>query len=257
MDNVILSCFSGIGMLDSGFKEQGYTILCAPERLLGGDIRDFHMPAGLVEGVIGGSPCQTFSKAYRGGGSVDSMEMLLEFLRVVHEAQPDWFLLENVPQVPNVHIEGYTVQRLNVWSSEFGLTQKRNRHFQFGCKDGSFLVLPRGERPDNETPVICASDSSTPTSRMAEAQGLPKDFKLPYFRRSDLRRAIGNGVSIPVSMAMANAIRNRHSNQDTRVCACGCGREVTGKANKKTATDTCRSRYRYQKKNNIETVYYP
>jgi len=57
--------------------------------------------------------------------------MLAEFRRVITEAQPQWWLCENVPGIPDIHISGYQVQRFNLFAFEFGSRQKRNRSFQF------------------------------------------------------------------------------------------------------------------------------
>lgn len=67
--------------------------------------------------------------------------MLAEFARVVTEAAPVWWLLENVPGVPDVHIAGYVTQRFNTFASDFGNRQKRNRAFQFGYNDGLPLMV--------------------------------------------------------------------------------------------------------------------
>jgi len=68
--------------------------------------------------------------------------MLAEFCRVVAEAQPSWFLLENVPRA-DVSIDGDEVQRFDLNARECGAAQSRLRHFQFGSRDGKVLVIHR------------------------------------------------------------------------------------------------------------------
>ena len=46
--------------------------------------------------VIGGSPCQSFSNAGKRTGFKGSGELFWEFVELLHEIQPKWFLLENV-----------------------------------------------------------------------------------------------------------------------------------------------------------------
>lgn len=58
---LVLSLFPGIGLIDRAFEEQGFVVVRGPDVLWGGDIRNFHPPAGKFDGVIGGPPCQTFS----------------------------------------------------------------------------------------------------------------------------------------------------------------------------------------------------
>ena len=143
--------------------------------------------------------------------------MLAEFVRVVEAAQPDWWLLENVPGVPDVKIEGYNWQRLDVRASEFGLRQRRLRHVQFGTRHGMCLVLRRNPvlsaaevSPVAETvvrqalqPAVMASDSETAWGKFCALQGLPEDFDISAFTVSAKRTAVGNGVPLPVARALA------------------------------------------------------
>lgn len=59
---LVLSLFPGIGLLDMAFEEAGFCVVRGPDLLWGGDIRRFHPPAGRFDGVIGGPPCQAFSR---------------------------------------------------------------------------------------------------------------------------------------------------------------------------------------------------
>lgn len=49
--------------------------------------------------LIGGSPCQTVSLANKGGGNINDGKSALffEYVRLLKEVRPDYFLLENVP----------------------------------------------------------------------------------------------------------------------------------------------------------------
>ena len=69
--------------------------------IYGQDIRDFTGVKNKFNGIIGGSPCQDFSTLKREKGDY-SFLMLTEFMRIVLECEPDWYLLENVKSVPNV-----------------------------------------------------------------------------------------------------------------------------------------------------------
>src|SRR6266852_4876882 len=62
MSGFVLSLFPGIGLLDMAFEEEGFCVVRGPDLLWGGDIRRFHPPAGKFDGVIGGPPCQMFSR---------------------------------------------------------------------------------------------------------------------------------------------------------------------------------------------------
>jgi site-specific DNA-cytosine methylase len=135
---LVLSLFPGIGMLDMAFEEQGLCVVRGPDVLWGGDVRRFTPPAGRFDGVIGGPPCQTFSKLVnlvRAQGHEPRFGNLIpEFERCVAEAQPTWFLMENVPDAPTPVVPGYEVhtQRLN--NRWLGAEQHRVRAFSFGYR---------------------------------------------------------------------------------------------------------------------------
>lgn len=58
----VLSLFPGIGLLDQAFEEMGFCVVRGPDLLWGGDIHTFHPTQGYFQGIIGGPPCQAFSR---------------------------------------------------------------------------------------------------------------------------------------------------------------------------------------------------
>lgn len=247
--HLVLSLFPGAGLLDRGFELAGYVVLRGPDTLFGQDIRRFTLAhvAGRLAGIIGGPPCQDFSRARRRPPTGHGAAMLAEFRRLVTEAQPDWWLMENVPTVPDMQIAGYVTQRFNLFASEFGLRQKRNRSFQFGSRDGlPISVLRRTQSHFRLRPAALASDGSRGGRRRrtfadhCELQGLPRSFNLPGLSRSAKFRAVGNGVPVPMAHAVACAIRDQAVTVGLKLCRCGCGRVVTPRA--VTATPACRKR---------------
>jgi len=233
---LILSLFPGIGLLDRGFEDAGFSVVRGPDLIFGGDIRRFSVPSGRFDGIIGGPPCQDFSKARRDEPTGQGHEMLHHFKRVVLGAKPTWWLAENVPGVPDIRIDGYSWQRLDLNASDFGHEQRRLRHVQFGSNDVSQLVIDR-KKTLGRNPTVLANDSR-PLSEIANLQGLPDDFDIPAFTRSALVRAIGNGVPYGLARALADAVINRQSS--VTLCACSCGRLVTGK--QQYANGACRKR---------------
>jgi len=146
---LVLSLFPGIGLLDMAFEQEGFTIVRGPDVLWGGDIRRFHPPAGVFDGVIGGPPCQTFSRLAimtRFNGHEPKFGNLIpEFERYVQEAQPRWFLMENVRDAPLPLVSGYALQTQlvnNRWFGDdlMGAEQNRKRRVSFGTADGRPLV---------------------------------------------------------------------------------------------------------------------
>jgi len=242
--HLVLSLFPGAGLLDRGFEAAGFCVVRGPDTLFGQRIEDFHGPAGHFVGVIGGPPCQDFSRARRRPPTGHGLRMLEQFRRVVMETQPDWWLLENVPQVPDVHISGFAVQRFNLFAWEFGCRQSRNRSFQFGTRDGVPLVIMRRTQSHfgrRLAPAVLANDHRSNFADLCELQGLPRWFDLPGLSRSAKYRAVGNGVPVPMAHGVAEAIRDRGVT-DLRLCVCGCGRVLQGPARQKSATAACRKR---------------
>lgn len=256
MQGLVLSLFSGIGLLDSGFREAGFCVVSAGDLILGQDVRDFRGMPGRFDGIIGGSPCQDFSMARRTPPTGNGLKMLAEFARVVKECGPDWWLLENVPQVPDLNILGYQVQRFNLNATECGSNQNRNRRFQFGSRAGLVAVVKRERSTLAVRRCVTASEGGKTDRRtfadFCGLQGLPPDFDLPEFHTAAKYRAVGNGVNLHVARVVAAAIREtaRHDGPGlftgAKFCACGCGRFVTGK--QKSATDKCRKYLQKQRR---------
>ncbi len=229
---LVLSLFPGIDLLGRGFEAEGFCIVRGPDKLWGGDVRSFHPLAGRFDGIIGGSPCQDFSGSNRNPTGY-SLEMLEEFERVVSEARPAWFLLENVPRVPDVVVSGYSIQRLDLNARECGMRQVRLRHFQFGSLDGSVISPVRVAPVGKSERIALATEGSKPERRgwsdFCELQGLPRDFVLPGMSIEQKYKAVGNGVPVPMARVLACAVCNRLRSQSARLCLCGCGRVVDGR----------------------------
>ncbi len=249
---MVLSLFPGVGLFDRGFEDSGFCVVRGPDLIFGGDVRKFHVPACHFTGIIGGPPCQRFSMANRDrsrdGHSAADLEMILEYLRIVNEAQPDWFLMENVsgsPVVTELVSEGYWVQLFTLDASHCGSEQHRLRKFHFGFREGRELVIKRDAAASQSQPTCLASEGKRagrrPWAKFCELQGLPAGYDLPGFTVMEKYRAVGNGVPYPLAFALAQAIVARdRAVTPHRVCECGCGQFVTGRA--VTAGVACRKR---------------
>lgn len=245
---LILSLFCGLDLLGQGFQDQGFCVVQAGDIIMGKDIRKFKGIPGRFDGIIGGSPCQDFSLARRCPPTGYGLEMLNEFRRVVMECQPQWFVLENVPNVPLVHIENYQMQRFYLNANECGSTQNRHRFFQFGSLDGLLLRIARQPKPPKSEPCAMATEGTKTTRRtwqqFCELQGITTPFDLPDLTQAAAYKVVGNAVNLHVSRTIAAAIAEASIHpiyqKDVKTCACGCGRLLTG--NQKTATDACRKR---------------
>lgn len=223
---LVLSLFPGIGLLDQAFEEEGFCVVRGPDLLWGGDIRRFHPPRCIFNGIIGGPPCQRFSglgnvNMARWGDDSVMPDMIPDFARVVREARPDWFLMENVPAAPAPRTPEYSmVDRLcdNRWC---GGEQRRRRRFTFGRLYGDpaeFHIQGETFEPMDERPTVVSTGQAdwkgsakrhrATIKYMAETQGIDASrFDHTPFTTTELRRAIANGVPLPMGRAVARAIR--------------------------------------------------
>lgn len=160
----LISLFSGAGGLDIGFKKAGYEILCANEFdktiwqtyeknhsavLLKKDIRDLkskELPQ--CEGIIGGPPCQSWSEAGSLRGIEDPRgQLFYEYIRILKEKNPYFFLLENVKGILHSrHKEavfkikqtieecGYNLHIITLNAADYNHAQDRIRVFFIGFK---------------------------------------------------------------------------------------------------------------------------
>lgn len=177
-ESLVLSVFPGIDGLGRGFEAEGFCVVRGPDLLWGGDVHAFHPPAGVFGGVIGGPPCQMFSplaRLVRHQGYVPRFGNLIpEFERVVQEAAPEWWLMENVSAAPVPRVDGYQTYGLVLnhrWvpaepGGLIGPEQHRKRRFTFGTGDGRPLVV---QVALFEAPVwvatIYADHDASPTDR--------------------------------------------------------------------------------------------
>ena len=233
---LVLSLFPGIGLLDMAFEEAGFVVVRGPDALWGGDIRNFTPPPGRFDGIIGGPPCQSFSRLrylVEYNGYKPAENMIPEFERVVLAAHPDWFLMENVKDAPCPVVTGYTVESICLNNRMFGGEQNRERVFSFGTnrKSVSLRKFIRCNALDciDKAPTVCASGGLKPGvsgkdrnlarnngHKTAKAlkdsirlQGLPEGYldKTP-FTLAGKHKVIGNGVPLPMGRAVAQAIKS-------------------------------------------------
>lgn len=234
---LILSLFPGIGLLDMAFEQEGFCVVRGPDLLWGGDIHAFHPPARRFDGVIGGPPCQAFSRLrhiVEANGYKTAPNLIPEFERVVREAQPAWFLMENVPDAPEPELSNYFTASQMVRDVWVGGTTNRLRRFTFGRGfdphgwrfEVETLAL---HRPDPEPSALASGGgrrfvpikiggSGKPKGKIewvprtfeehCRVQGLPADFlKNSPFTRAGKDRVVGNGVPLPMGRAVARAVK--------------------------------------------------
>jgi DNA (cytosine-5)-methyltransferase 1 len=201
---LILSLFPGIGLLDRAFELEGFCVVRGPDVIWGGDIRNFHPPAGKFSGVIGGPPCQMFSRlahmVRHNGHEPKFGNLIPEYERCVREAAPQWFLMEEVVDAPRPVVEGYEVwpTRLNNRQcfDEAGnpADQNRLRAISFGFR-GRRVVLPIETAAMHSTNFEYAACGGTHgesgLSRESRGVGSPEAVARALARKRGVPIAIG------------------------------------------------------------------
>lgn len=91
---LILELFPGAGLFGKAFESLGATVVRGQDILWGGDVRDFKGIVNKFDGIIGGPPCQKFSRAAITGSSANNL--IPEFVRIIEECKPRWAVMENV-----------------------------------------------------------------------------------------------------------------------------------------------------------------
>lgn len=240
---LVLSLFPGIGLLDMAFEEEGFCVVRGPDLLWGGDVKRFHVPAGRFDGVIGGPPCQLFSQMRHINPLAGQKHgnLIPEFERIVAEAQPTWFVMENVKDAPVPVVEGYRVHAQLLRDVWVGGETQRLRRISFGTRDGARLdvetlalhcpnpqvsalagggnrLVPVALGGSGKPKRYGTSGRNTALGRGGNVeegfkqklalQGLPPTFlEDAPFTATGKSKAIGNGVPLPMGRAIAKAVR--------------------------------------------------
>ena len=160
-----LSLFSGIEAASVAWKDLGWQCVgvseiepfpCAvlkkhyPNVPNLGDItkitKEMLNELGPIDIVVGGSPCQSYSVAGNKKGLDDPRgQLMFDYIRVVRDTKPKWFIWENVPGVLSsnngkdfgsllweMEKLGYDLAWRVLDSKDFGVPQKRRRVFLVG-----------------------------------------------------------------------------------------------------------------------------
>lgn len=180
----VVSLFSGCGGMDLGFEQAGFSVVWANEFdrsiletykinhpktiLCDKDIRTIassEIPE--CDGIIGGPPCQSWSIGGRQKGLDDERgRLFFDYIRIVEEKSPKFFLIENVPGIlQNRHKEafnsfltrlnnaGYNIDYALLNSADYKIPQDRYRVFIVGirhdikCK----YIFPKAQNTEKVT----------------------------------------------------------------------------------------------------------
>ena len=160
-----IDLFCGVGGLSAGLQAAGVNIVAAyddwplavltynrnlPSHAEQLDLRDITKAVREISRhkpdiIVGGPPCQDFSTA---GGRVEGRQagLTIAFSRIVAECNPQFVLMENVPQArrsaayaqmkKTLEERGYRFAEQVLDASRCGVPQARKRFFSFGALEG-------------------------------------------------------------------------------------------------------------------------
>ena len=241
MKYLVLSLFPGIDLFGRAFEEEGFCVVRGPDIIYGQDARTWSVIKGKFDVLIGGPPCKSFSSVGRWVPNSSQGNLIPEFERLVEEAQPKAFVMENVREAPLPHVAGYAIMDFVLDSWEYGANQSRKRRFSFGYRNNQGLSsfpfipeepLPVHKRQPDPFPTVLASEGKYPCSDVAghrvgrmltlaevcELQGFPElaeawcflprgNSKRKVYRKEFEYELIGNGVEKHAGLVVARAVK--------------------------------------------------
>lgn len=131
------------------------------------DIRELHLNLSMIDVIIGGIPCQTFSHSgKREGFSSDRGTLYQSFIKMIHQHNPLVFVVENVYGLLTMKgvIEtiisdfsdcGYSVEYQLIKCEEHGIPQTRWRTIIIGVRQDKRHLLPNNWNVITENRVCC------------------------------------------------------------------------------------------------------
>ena len=112
--------------------------------------------------VVGGPPCQGFSPLNMARVGLDRRTLWTEYLRALEEAEPDAFVMENVPELLRsgeyvafraaAEAIGFTVDGRILNAADYGVPQRRRRAIVVGSRRGSFRWPRQSHFPPDAIP---------------------------------------------------------------------------------------------------------
>ncbi len=212
----IISLFSGAGGLDLGFEKAGFRTIWANENdkniiptykknfkkteLVEISISDIDLKSiPECDGIIGGPPCQSWSAAgsHRGIEDERGKLFLKEYVKIVKEKKPKFFLAENVPGIEYKKHEnsfteileslrsiGYNISYKVYNTYDYGVAQTRKRLIIIGYASGysNFFELEpyKGKQLNLRDVIYDLQDSAVPAIKRTKPNPLCKTLNHEY-----------------------------------------------------------------------------
>ena len=192
------------------------------------DVKGGNFGEDKIDLLIGGSPCQSFSRSGDGSGFDGKSKLFWEYVRVLNEVKPKYFVLENVvmkKEWEDIITKALGVEPIMIDSKYFS-AQKRQRlywtniPFDKNINDKGVTILdilcPQGtERILNDHPVVI--------EKLGKSFKIKNATKLGYLIAND-----GDCVNLEVPNSNTRRGRVSVGKSNTLNTACNYGVVVDG-----------------------------
>lgn len=122
-----------------------------------------------IDFMVGGPPCQTFSRSNEGnrqGTDAERGLLFEEYVRLLEEIKPKAFIFENVRGLASANDgedfeiikqsfsdAGYTINNKVLNAADYGVPQTRKRLFMIGFRDGEKPYFPEASHVEAKNPI--------------------------------------------------------------------------------------------------------
>lgn len=195
----VVSLFAGCGGLDLGFERAGFEVIWAneydktihdtyrlnhPKTVL--NTEDIRRLSALdipdCDGIIGGPPCQSWSLGGSSRGIADDRgKLVYDYIRIVSEKQPKFFIMENVPGM-------VTARHINDFNRFLDLFRNAGYKVKYELVDAADFKIPQdrlgliivGIRGDLDTEYLFPQQVCKERISLRQAIGDLTDSPKPY-----------------------------------------------------------------------------
>jgi DNA (cytosine-5)-methyltransferase 1 len=218
----LIDLFAGCGGMTRGFLDSGrfksvFAVECDPDaaatyrKNFGDHVAEVPIEDVAVfrsvDVVIGGPPCQGFSPLNRDAVGFERRGLWQEYLRALEQAEPEAFVMENVPELlasaeyaefkQRAEQElGFTVDERVLNAADYGVPQRRRRAIAIGVKSGS-VPWPEPTHAEPGTPAVKGRKKWVTFRRAVKGLSLQPDGKKWHRARAPRSFSVRRYKAVP------------------------------------------------------------